>query len=209
MSDQPDWVKYGQHTSLAWRRSIRPYLVDSEKKKYTILGLTLSSLIIFGWFAIKPAAITVISLLTQIKQYREINQALDKKSNAITQAREDYLSKRQYLKSIEDAIPTNQASSKLLNTLEEIAANNLCQIGRISFSKDTSQKNIGKIELMKLELLATGTKDNIFNFIKGIETNERIFQIEALRLTSKEDTKTEQEYLIANLKLKTYYYNDE
>lgn len=206
MSDAPLWEKYGQKTYLSWRRSIKPYLVEPEKKQYTILGISLFSVAIFGWFAIRPAILTTVDIINQINQYERILNQLNKKIVDISLAREDYLNKKQFLKAIEEAIPTSRATSRLLLTLEELVAESGCQISSLSFESEKIYKEYKGVYEIGVVVTAKGDKESLLNLVKNIEKNSRSIKIEDFSITLEKEASRSKEGAVAKSHIKIYYY---
>lgn len=97
------------------------YQKRQDVKSFIELLLSLSAIIIFGVFAIRPTIVTVIDLNNQIAGKKDTVAKLDSKIQALAEAQEVYESNRVALQLVNQAIPQNPSPELYLRQLEGLA----------------------------------------------------------------------------------------
>jgi len=205
MAEKMNWDNFTIQTHLAWRRTIQPYLIHPQKKKYTMLSLTAISLIVFGIFTIKPALTTIANLRKRIKDYQQTYEAMEEKIEKITRARQVYLEAKDDLTPLEKAIPSEKPLSSLLNTLEAAANQTGVQIATLNLEKETKLVEGSRIEIIPFNIKVSGSLEQILTLLEKLQTADRVITVEAVSLSFSNDP-SENDRVIANLKLEAYYY---
>lgn len=172
-------------------RNVRPYLADAEKKPYTILGMTLFSLIVFGAFAIRPSIATISQLSREVKKAREATATLDQKINNLSQAQVNYQLALKDLKLVDQALPKDMAIPTILETLALAAGRNNITLNETEFNPPSFAVTI------------TGNLESIKNFITEIENGIRQVDVGQVKITQGgKDLKQ----LVAKIELETHFY---
>ena len=181
-------------------RNIRPYLTDSKKKPYTILGMTLFSLIVFGAFAIRPSIATISRLTREVKRAREAKTALDQKINDLSQAQINYQLALKDLKLVDKALPKEPSVPAILKTLALAAGRNNTTLNKTKFEK---VKGTNFLKSLPFAVTITGDLTGIKNFITELETGIR--QIDVGRVKIAQGGKDVGQ-LVAEIEFETYFY---
>ncbi len=172
-------------------RNIRPYLADPQKKPYTILGMTLFSLIVFGSFAIRPSLATISRLTSEVKRANEANATLDQKINNLSQAQVNYQLALKDLKLVDQALPKDMSVPSILQTLALAAGRNNITLNETEFDSPS------------FTVIITGDLAGIKNFITELENGVRQIDVLAVKITQGgKDLKQ----LVAEIELETYFY---
>ncbi len=161
-------------------RNIRPYLADSEKKPYTVLGMTLFSLVVFGTFAIRPSLATISRLSREVKKANEAKTALDQKINNLSQAQVNYQLALKDLKFVEEALPKEPSVPSILETLALAAGRNNTTLNATRFER---VENNGLLRALPFTVVIAGNLDGIKNFITELETGVRQMDVGQVKIT--------------------------
>ena len=177
---------------------LQVYYAKPNIKIYLELILSLTTIIIFSIFAIKPTILTIIELNKEIQTKEntiaEINQKLIdlQKANDIMQSESEKLAR------IETAIPSSASPENIILEMERLANKNSLQILNLSMSEVTIMgneklKKKGADNLEKLPLEAdelpfnvslSGSYQNLVLLISDIENQIRPVKIDSLTINT-------------------------
>ena len=177
---------------------LQVYYAKPNIKIYLELILSLTTIIIFSIFAIKPTILTIIELNKEIQTKEntiaEINQKLIdlQKANDIMQSESEKLAR------IETAIPSSASPENIILEMERLAAKNSLQILNLSMSEviimgNEKLKKRGAETFEKLPLEAdelpftvslSGSYQNLVLLISDIENQIRPVKIDSLTINT-------------------------
>ena len=178
-------------------RNIRPYLADPKKKSYTILGMTLFSLIVFGAFAIRPSLFTISQLNREVKKAREAKIILDQKIKNLSQAQVNYQLALNGLELVDKALPGDASVPAILETLALAAGRNNISLEETKFGEIESKAGL---ETLPFTVRAVGELKNIQNFIAELENGVRQMNVQQVKMSQGGE---ELEQLVAEIELVT------
>ena len=181
-------------------RNIRPYLADPQKKPYTILGMTLFSLIVFGAFAIRPSITTISRLSREVKRANEAKTILDQKINDLSQAQVNYQLALKDLKLVEKALPKEPSVPSILETLALAAGRNNTTLNETKFEEVESN---GFLKSLPFTVIITGNLEGVKNFITELENGFR--QVDVGRVKIAQGGK-DLGQLVAEIEFETHFY---
>lgn len=182
---------------------LRIYYAKPNIKIYLELILSLSTIIIFSIFAIKPTILTIVELNKEIQAKEEtivkINQKLTnlKKAGDLLQNGSERLSK------IEGSIPSSASPENLIVEIERLADKNSLQILNLSMSdvviigdKESKRKKTKDVEALPSDadelpftMSLTGSYQNLILLLSDIDNALRPVKIDSLTINS---SKTEE-----------------
>ena len=177
---------------------LQVYYAKPNIKIYLELILSLTTIIIFSIFAIKPTILTIIELNKEIQTKEntiaEINQKLInlQKANDIMQSESEKLAR------IEAAIPSSASPENIILEMERLANKNSLQILNLSMSEviimgNEKLKKRGAETFEKLPLEAdelpftvslSGSYQNLVLLISDIENQIRPVKIDSLTINT-------------------------
>ena len=194
---------------FAWKYK-RTYFRPKQQKAYTMLGLTLLSLIIFGNFAMRPALVTIIELQKKIKDQKAAVEKLDKKLKNLSRAQTELRKIQADLPLIEHALPRGENSSQLLEDLYLQTEKEELRIEYLSF-RESADTNIQvpnkKIKIKEMTFMAE-VNGNFVSFLDFLENNQnamRQINVQTLSVRSGRSGSGES----YNFNADTYFYNNE
>ncbi len=191
---------------FAWKYK-RKYFRPQQRRAYTMLGLTLLSLAVFGLFAIRPALITIVRLRKKISEQEKIVEQLDQKIKDLSKAQTELRKVRTDLSTIERSLPHGESTSQLLESLYSGAELNQMKLEYLNFTSstetDTSVPN-NTIKIMKVpyQLQLRGSYTSFLQYLYEIQSGLRQTNVEALS-ARKGYQATQENY---NLTLESFFY---
>lgn len=154
---------------------LRPYLSDTPKKKYTLAGLSILTVILFGLLGIYPALKSAVTTYGVLRQGQHYSQQLDIKIAALKSAEELQVRYAPQIK----LLPKDQGHDQVTGQIiEEITT--LAETSGVSF--DFYQKEIAGADQLKHLRFWVGLKGNlpgILNFLRNVKVVDPLLQIES------------------------------
>ncbi|EKE06364.1 MAG: hypothetical protein ACD_19C00016G0037 [uncultured bacterium] len=168
------------------------YNTKPNLKIYLELLLSIFTIAIFAFFAVKPTVLTIIELEKQIKSKEETLIILKQKIKNLQIASNLLTSESQNIQYIEQAVPKNANPETLIKQIEEIANENSLQILTLSFSDITLLgKTDGAKKTSATKILANGANQLAFTFSATgsyQNINSFLIKLENLRRPTKIDS---------------------
>lgn len=195
-----------------WRKDYARYkgfflnTLDVYKSKPTLrvyleLILSLTTIIIFSAFAIKPTVLTIIELNNEIGNKENIIISLNQKIENLKSATLVLQNQSARLNLIDEAIPKSSNLDTLIIQLEKLAINHQVEILNIAstdlFLLGESNKKVkagdlkdlpGEADELNLTISITGSYQNIFDFLKSIENLRRPIKIDTFIINATNST---------------------
>lgn len=182
--------QYGRYKEF-YLNIINLYKQKADLRAFLEIILSISTIIIFSIFALKPTALTIIALLKEINEKKITLTGLTKKISDLEKAGEIYIEKQEDIAIIDTAITTLPSPEQISKQALTIASKNSVEImglsvGQIILIGPTPAKK-GKSEFKPLP---NNAQEMAFSLsVRGPYINIRSFlmDFENLRLTSKID----------------------
>lgn len=170
---------------------IEPLFTKPEFKAYTMIVLSLFTLSFFGYFAIRPTLSTITNLTKQIKDETLVDQKLQEKINALSEAQVEYEMIKPDLGVVSNALPGEANFPPFIKSLERLATESGTTMTQLSFRNinlsppeaTTSAKEVP----VGFTLTVSGEYPNLSDFIKRLATLERLTAIEKVGLSTKKE----------------------
>lgn len=193
--------------ALGWRGSYyryKEFFLDisalykkrADLRAFLEIILSISTIVLFIIFALRPTAITIIDLLQQIKEKQGTLTALTKKVTDLQAAGVVLSQNQQFIPNIDIAVPTSPNPDVLSEQIEGLAAKDSIQILGISFDQlpiigpPTQRRNSeflplpGNAEEMPFSISVKGTYANSILFFKDLENLRISKEFDSLGLSS-------------------------
>lgn len=157
-------------------------------KTYSELLLSLSTVIVFALFAIKPTVLTIIELNKELKIKEETSTKLKQKIKNLQVISNLLQSESQNIEFIDQAVPVVPEPDIFIRQIEIISQENSISILGFStsdvilFGKEIEGKKI-QSEL-PFTLSATGSYQNIYSFIAKLENLRRPIKFDSFVINS-------------------------
>lgn len=185
--------------------ALEPLFAKPEVRAYTMLVLSFFTMSFFGYFAIRPTLTTITSLRRQIADSRFVDQKLQEKINALSQAQVEYEAIKPDLQVVLTALPEETKFPGFVKSLEKIATESGATIVSLSFQT----VNLSSLEAtgaaseipIGFSLTVNGNYPNLMDFVKKLTNYERLATIGKMGLS----IKGEKEGLQLTLTGQTYY----
>ena len=121
---------------------------------YLMLTITLTTLIFFGLFIIRPSILLILELNQRSKEYRDLSQRLETKIKILEQIKSEEESRKGQIALLNIAITDNSNESDILNNINFVASKNNIQLSNIQFQFDKLNP------VIVINFKATGTYEN-------------------------------------------------
>lgn len=169
------------------------YRSRRDLKMFLEIILSLTTIIVFLLFALKPTALTIIALFREINEKEEAVSSLDKKIANLESARTVYSEETALLPAVESAIPNQPQPEVFVKQIEGIANKNSVKVLGASVGEITL---VGKVDQTKkkssdLKALPSGSKEmsislsvngsypGIMSFARDLENSRRPIKIDS------------------------------
>jgi hypothetical protein len=193
--------------ALGWRESYYRYkefflnIAALYKRKADLrafleIVLSITTVIVFLLFALKPTALTIIDLLQQISEKRQTLSALTQKVDNLQTAATLLNQNQNFIPDIDNAVPSVPNPDVLSKQIEGLSAKDSTQVLGISVNQVTlvgtipSMKTSGLTPLpgganeMPFSLSVKGTYVNLISFINDFENLRVAVKTDSLEISS-------------------------
>jgi hypothetical protein len=173
------------------------YKNRKDIKAFLELVLSLTTIIIFTIFALKPTVLTIISLYNQINSKRDTLNLLNQKISALQTANNVLSQSQNSVPKIDASVFTNAepdtVSKQILGLAQKDGVNLLgVSIGQIMLiGKETASKNESELkplpdgaQAMPVSISIKGNYSNLVSFIKDFENLRIPIKIDTLAINS-------------------------
>ncbi|MGB9911669.1 MAG: type 4a pilus biogenesis protein PilO [Microgenomates group bacterium] len=194
---------FDYHRYRRYFRSIKHFYLQKRVRVYTEVVFTLFTITFFLFFAIRPTLITISSLIKEIKEKREVVQALENKINALTVASSNYQKIEGDLYLVDQALPQGATFGDLVTQIEVLAFKKGVVIENFQASHLTiKEKNILDPEKeIEFNLTVVGEYQNLKEFLNSFSNLRRLIILENI---SFKEQKKETSNLILTLRCKAF-----
>ena len=172
------------------------YKQRADLRAFLEIILSISTIIIFSLFALKPTALTIISLLQQIKEKESTLSALTQKVKNLQTASDVRQQNQNYIPDIDTAVPEVPEPDILSEQMQGIAAKNSVQLlgvsieqiplvgNSISGNRSEFEPLPGGAEEMPFSVIVKGGFPNLLLFIKDFENMRIAAKVDVLGVNS-------------------------
>lgn len=196
---QTGWKKDYTRYKDFFLNVLNAYNNKPNLKIYLELFLSLTTIVAFSIFAIRPTLLTIIQLTKEIKDKEQTVSKLDTKIKNLQIANSIIQSKPEDIKFINDAIPTFSNPETLIKQIEILATENSVQtigfslsdisiIGKSSNQKKTTTDAIKKLaeesEEFPFTISVAGSYQSLHSFLRSIENLRRPVKIDNISISS-------------------------
>lgn len=157
------------------------------------LFFSVSAIIFFSLFAIRPTLLTMSDLLKEIDDKKELISQLDRKIAALATVQTEFLQLQDRLVVLDEALPNTPELVYSLKTIEKIASEHQLIISSITVGtipEETDAKPVAlNAQRVNLPVSITVTSDypTIRQFIESLQNNRRSFVIDTIVFSTVEE----------------------
>lgn len=184
--------------------TVNIYKSRRDIRMFTELLLTLTTIIVFSIFAIRPTLVTIAGLNKEIQQKKKTVAILDTKIDSLVTAQTIFEQNKISIELLNFAIPPGPYPQLFIRQLEGVAQKDnvilsSLNIDDVPIKGSTSQdvKRVKKDEEQTYDLTsshmpvvisASGSYDSILSFIADVEKLRRIILPESTQIFTREET---------------------
>ncbi|MCX6783881.1 MAG: type 4a pilus biogenesis protein PilO [candidate division WWE3 bacterium] len=162
-------------------RNLRAYISETPQKAYTLLGLSLITIIIFGTFGIYPAIASVFKIKANIEQGKKYETTFDQKITALKAASVRLRNEAAAVTKISELLPISADNGQFIQDLSLLASNSLVKLDFIQKVSITEAASSGE---NKYWIGLSGSYGNIEKFLKDLGSFKRLVSIASIGLSS-------------------------
>lgn len=160
--------------------------------------LSLTTVIVFLAFALKPTIITIIALVREVNAKEELVAKLDKKNENLLSARTVYSQSGSAIAQVNQSVPTNPEIESLFKQTQGLANKNFVNL--IGFSagdvtiigtppevkktSDVKPLPDGAIGISTSISVSSASYGNISQFVKDLENFRRPMKVDSLQIST-------------------------
>lgn len=172
------------------------YKQKADLRAFLEIVLSMTTVIVFLLFALKPTALTIISLLQEIGEKRQTVAALTQKVSDLQTATTLLQKNQNYIPDIDNSVPDIPNPDVLSKQIEGIASQNSVtllgiSVNQVTLVSATPTKKIssltplpGSANEMPFSLSVEGPYSNLLGFISSFENLRIAVKIDSLAITS-------------------------
>ena len=172
------------------------YKQKADLRAFLEIVLSMTTVIVFLLFALKPTALTIISLLQEISEKRQTLAALTQKVSDLQTATTLLQKNQNYIPDIDNSVPDIPNPDVLSKQIEGLASQNSVTLLGISVNQVTlvgttpTRKISGLTPLpnnaneMPFSLSVEGSYSSLLGFISSFENLRIAVKIDSLAITS-------------------------
>ncbi len=190
-------IESQSHRFNRYYSNVEPLLTHPTVQAYTMLVLSFFTMSFFGYFAIRPTLTTISTLQRQITDARYVDQKLQEKINALTQASNAYQAIKPDLNLVYTALPKENQFAPFVKGLERLATESGTTISSLNFdsvnlSSTQATVSSAKETPISFSITLSGDYAKLADFVKRLSRFERLAIVEKIGLASvAEEGKTE------------------
>jgi Tfp pilus assembly protein PilO len=188
-----------------FHKSLDSYLENPAARSYLTLGLTLFTLIILIFLAVRPTVLTIFTLQKTLTEQKQVEEKLSKKITALIRANKNYQNLKPVVPLIYDALPQDSKFKEYLILLEKTANESQVTLAGLEFKGIPLSEASAAAKLpekIDFSLAVEGDYLKIRDFIKSLENLSRLTGVSEVKFSESKD----QSSVIANIRATTYYH---
>lgn len=176
------------------------HLIQETKRNYIVLLVTLFSLLLFGFWGIRPLLSSIVSLRSELESGKIYEGALTEKIAALDEGEANLAQITTKLESIDNAVPNEPSQADLVEEFTIDGSRTGFSFTAIYF---TGRETKNGINFEHFRCTFKGGPATLINFVKEIEKG-RLIKIESLQY-KREGTRVGSALAIT-LSGKSFYY---
>ena len=162
---------------------IRPYFTQTEKTDYTLMLLSLLTILVFGILGLRPLAAATLNAYRQLQEGERYETQLTEKILSLNQAAATFFSSPE-VEQLGGIIPEGHPQPQILQALDRDAGAAEVTIRSIVFRPQEQEPIVGEIGSYTLDFFAAGPQESLVNFLQELEKGQ-LFQLESLQTALK------------------------
>jgi len=179
-----------------------------------LIAIFVGIILLLDWPGVKD----ILSIQEEINHYSNLIEEKRELVSKTEQLKQAYDSKQEDIKKVYYVLPKEKQIPELIVQFEALASGNGLILEDLSIQKKkraqetkkeeeqkTREAVLQEVETLKISLKVTGTYLSFESFLKTLESNVRIMDIQSIDFTSKESKEEESLFLNFDVELEAYY----
>jgi len=162
---------------------------DQKFLNYLEISATFVLISIFLFFAIKPTATTIFSLLGDIKSKQLLTSQMKSKIISIVQAQDAYSQVQEKYDVIESSLPDKPKYYQSALNFSSIAQQSSNTLDQINFNLSSNEKSSisPNINTYSIDITSKTNYQSTLDFVKSALNNRRLVDLKSIQLSKVED----------------------
>jgi len=173
------------------------YKEKADLRAFLEIVMSITAVIVFLLFALKPTALTIVGLVKQIDEEKQTLSILDQKIKDLATAQTLLNQNQNFIQSIDTAVPSSPNPDMLSKQVQGLASKNSIDVLGIAINQVTlvgnipTTKNLPDIKPMpegahemSFSVSVRGSYTNLTNFIKDFENMRIATKIDNIGINS-------------------------
>lgn len=159
-----------------------PGFKNEKNKQYLAITLTLSATMFFALFAINPTLSTISKLKKEIEDNNLVEQRLSQKISNLSTLSQEYVSVKEDVPFITDAVPEKPEVTQLTAQIQSVANSSNVLIKDLKISPLELNNVATSQGRLEFSLSASGAFDSLTSFLSSLTKMQRAIEIESITL---------------------------
>lgn len=194
---------------------LRKQAENKKAVKYIEVAATFILIAVFLFFAIKPTALAISSLLGEIKSKELASQKMRSKIGNIIQAQDSFSQAQEKYSILESGFPSNPHFYQAAINFSSVSKQSSINIKQLNFdltssnNKDQKKDNPSLTQSYQINLSANSQYQQSLLLIRELINNRRLIDISSIRFSQPDKNQTDENlgpgYINLNINSNLYY----
>lgn len=173
--------KLGYHRYKHYFLKIRQLGHQPIARTSFTVAATLFTISFFAFFAVRPAANTIVQLIKELKEQQKVDEILAKKTTDLSKAKSSYEAIEDYLISLDRSLPQEANFNLFAKKIQFLVFSHNLILASASFDKFDliTPNDLANQEpkILKFKITTAGGFEDTKNFLDSLEKLDRIVKI--------------------------------
>lgn len=151
------------------------------------LFLTLITICFFAIFAIKPTITTITTLIKELQDGEQVNQALERKITSLNQAQRNFVLIKNDLTLLDLALPSTMDFNRFASELNYLILNHNLILANFSCSNFELTTPKKEQSTLNFKLTVAGKFTDMNRFLQDLTKLDRLVKITTIAITNKSE----------------------
>ncbi len=191
-------------------KKLEKYAENEERWNYLEVVITIFSITFFVIFAIRPAIVTISSLVGEIKEKEELSQKMQRKINSVIIAQEEFALVQGKRKLLESYLPSDFAISQGIAQVAGVSLESNLPVNQFSVKQiDNMIRPSKDLSGLDFNVTSAGDYGQIKEFLEYVNESRRWLEVENYQINISEDEENPLGLLNFYIKGKFNYWFEE
>lgn len=203
-----------RQNSFFYRKYVYNFLLlyknRSDIRMFLEVVLSLSTVCIFGIFAIRPTLLTIANLVTEIDNKKKVSSLMDTKISNLSRAQQNLSRNESLVELLSQSVPDGPEPQTYVRQVEALVARHSLGLTQFSVEKvnlkgqqTTEQQQINSDEqtnstlppnakTVDIAVTVSGTYENLKSFLQDLEKTRRMLVVDSFTMSLPRSSQNQQ-----------------